>query len=335
MFTGDVLMHSPLWRRALEDGGGVYDFTPMFEHVRPIVESADLAVCHLETPIAPPFEAYSTSPRYGVPAEVVDGLAAAGFDHCSTASNHTLDRGVPGVEATIARFEQAGMTQHGMAAAPAGRDPVLLDVGGVRIGHLSATYGFDGANPPRDEPWRSNRIDVDQLLADARAVRERGAEVVVVSLHWGASMSHRPTDEQRRIAETLQASGLVDLVIGHHAHVVQPVEEIGEMWVAWGLGNFVSNMPIAGSPFPSEDTRDGLLLEVVLTPTPDGRVPITEVVARPIWVDHDAGWVVRDVARARQDPDLVARIGPELDASWARTARFVPWLLPAASPPPG
>lgn len=328
-------MHSPLWRQAFDNGGGVHDFTPMFEHVRPIVESADLAVCHLETPVAPPFEPYSTSPRYGVPAEVVDGLAAAGFDHCSTASNHTFDRGVRGLEATVERFRQQGMTQHGMATTPAEIAPILLDVGGVRIGHVSATYGYDGANPPRDEPWRSNLIDVDRLLADAQSARDRGAEVVLLSLHWGNSSSHRPTDAQRRIAETLQASGLVDLVVGHHAHVVQPVEEIGEMWVAWGLGNFISNMPHAEGPFLAEDTRDGLLLEVVLTPQADGTVPVTQVVARPIWVDHDAGWVVRDVATGLQDPDLVARVGRDLAASWERTGGFVPWLLPVVPPPAG
>ncbi|MGA1438888.1 MAG: CapA family protein, partial [Ilumatobacteraceae bacterium] len=109
-------MHSPLWsqaRRNAEASGlaaavrtdpsldtdGVpetppLDFTPMFEHIEPLVSSVDLAICHMETPIAPPGERYSTHPRYGVPAEVIDALAASGFDHCSTASNHTFDRGM-------------------------------------------------------------------------------------------------------------------------------------------------------------------------------------------------------------------------------------------------
>jgi hypothetical protein len=328
LFTGDVLMHSPLWRQAERNGDGTMDFAPMFGGLRPWIEGADLAVCHLETPVAPPFEAYSTSPRYGVPAEVVDGLAAAGFDHCSTASNHTFDRGVAGVEATIARFAREGITQHGMASTPAQREPILLDVDGLSIGHVSATYGYDGANPPADEPWRSNRIDVDRLLADAALARERGADLVVLSLHWGDSMSHLVSAEQRRIAEAIAASGLVDLVVGHHAHVVQPVELIGRTWVAFGLGNFVSNMPIAESPFEAPDSRDGLVLEVVVDRTTDAPA-ITQVIARPIWVDQAAGWVVLDVATVRADPNLRDRIGDELDASWHRTAPIVPWLLPA------
>ncbi len=329
VFTGDVLMHSPLWRQAERNGGGAHDFTPMFAHVQPLIESADLAVCHLETPVAPPLEAYSTSPRYGVPAEVVDGLAAVGFDHCSTASNHTFDRGVAGVAATVARFETAGITQHGMAIEPTGIEPILLEVGGHLIGHVSATYGYDEGDPPPDEPWRSNLIDTARLIADAQLARSRGAEVVILSLHWGASMSHRASPAQRLIAEELAASGVVDLVVGHHAHVVQPIEQVGAMWVAYGLGNFISNMPIADSEFTSEATRDGLVLEVEFgADGADPQLHITSIVARPTWVDRDAGWVVRDVWSGLLEPELSARLGGDLDESWRRTAAIVGPFLP-------
>lgn len=133
LFTGDVLMHSPLWRQAVRNGAGAPNFTPMFQHIGPLVQQADLAVCHMETPIAPPGEQWTTDPRYGVPGEVIDALAATGFDHCSTASNHTFDRGIAGVQATIDRFAADGMTQHGMAATPTDNEPVLIDVDGVTI----------------------------------------------------------------------------------------------------------------------------------------------------------------------------------------------------------
>lgn len=329
LFTGDVLMHSPLWRQAERNGAGAFDFTPMFSHLRPLIEDVDLAVCHLETPIAPPFEAYSTSPRYGVPAEVVDGLATVGFDHCSTASNHTFDRGVPGVEATIARFAAAGITQHGMATEPSGIEPILLQVGELVIGHVSATYGYDEGDPPPGEPWRSNLIDPGRLIADAQLARSRGADVVVVSLHWGSSMSHRASSTQRAIAETLAASGAIDLVVGHHAHVVQPIEQVGGMWVAYGLGNFVSNMPIVDSEFSGEASRDGIVLEVTFGGDDVDLSPhVLAIVARPIWVDRDAGWVVRDVYSARSEPDLHDRVGRDLDESWRRTAAVVGAFVP-------
>ncbi|MBI5088185.1 MAG: CapA family protein [Actinobacteria bacterium] len=323
-------MHSPLWDEAVRDGGGTPDFTPMFEGVGPLVEQADLAVCHLETPIAPPGEAWTTDPRYGVPGEVVDALAATGFDHCSTASNHTFDRGVAGVQATIDRFAAAGMTQHGMAASPADNQPILLDVDGITIGHISATYGFDAGVRPADEPWRTSLIEPERLIDGARLARARGAEIVIVSLHWGSSGSHAASDRQRDIATRLAESGVVDLIVGHHAHVVQPIEQIGSMWVAFGLGNFISNMP-TGDPVWDESTRDGLVLEVQLLrdqPTPSG-VAIAGVIAHPTWVDHDAGWSVRDVESARRDPALADRIGDDLEASWQRTAAVVGAFMPA------
>jgi hypothetical protein len=332
VFTGDVLLHSPLWAEALADGGGTHDFAPMFDDLRPVVATADLAVCHLETPVAPPFEAFTSSPRYGVPAEIVDSLAASGFDHCSTASNHTFDRGVAGVDATVVRFEQVGITQHGMASEPSDIEPVLLEVGGITVGHVSATYGFDLGAPPRDEPWRSNRIDVARLVDDARLARERGADVVVLSLHWGNSNSHQASADQRAIATELSASQVVDLVVGHHAHVVQPIERIGSMWVAYGLGNVLSNMPLGSGPFTGADTGDGVVLEAVLDPSLIGAGPpgsaVTQLVARPVWVDRAAGWVVRDLASARRDPVLMASIGAEVEASWARTAAVVGAYLP-------
>jgi poly-gamma-glutamate synthesis protein (capsule biosynthesis protein) len=136
---------------------------------------------------------------------------------------------------------------------------------------------------------------------------------------------------QREVAAQLAESGMVDLIVGHHAHVVQPIERIGRMWVAFGLGNLVSNMP-TGDPVWDESTRDGIVLAVQLqrdATTPTG-VAVGSIVARPVWVDRDAGWVIRDVATARHDPSLVARVGAELDESWDRTASVVGAFLPAA-----
>ena len=320
VLTGEVLMHSPLWAQARTNGGGdTHDFAPMFEHIRPLVEGADLAVCHLETPIAPPGEAYSTSPLYGVPAEVVDGIAAAGFDHCSTASNHTFDRGVAGLVATADRFDQVGVTQHGMARQPADAAPVLIDVDGLVIAHFAATYGFDAGQRPRDEPWRSSLIDAEQIVAEATGARRRGAEVVVVSLHWGNSNSHRVSERQRTIAEVVAASGQVDLIVGHHSHLVQPVERVGDMWVAFGLGNLVSNLPVPTGIW-TEASRDGAVIEVTVERNADDtEVAIAPPVVRAVWVDREAGWVVRDVVSALRDPELNARLGDQLVTSLRRT----------------
>ncbi len=140
-FTGDTLVHSPLWRRAAFNAAGSgYDFRPMLERLRPVLEPVDLAVCHLETPIAPEGEALSTAPIYGVPAEIADALVAAGYDRCSTASNHALDRGTAGIDRTVGTLESVGIEQSGMARTPEEIAPRLFDVAGVAVTHLSYTF---------------------------------------------------------------------------------------------------------------------------------------------------------------------------------------------------
>jgi poly-gamma-glutamate synthesis protein (capsule biosynthesis protein) len=323
-FVGDVLMHSPLVERAADTaraaGVGGYDFRPMFADVRPLLSSADLAVCHLETPVAPAGERLSTAPLYGVPVEVVDGLAWAGFDHCSTASNHALDRGTAGIDATLGALDRAGITQTGMARSAAEATPIVLDVAGIAIAPLSYTYSFNGLRLPADEPWRSNPIDVWRILSDALVARERGAEVVVVSLHWGTEGRSEPNDDQVALADTLTASGLVDLVVGHHAHVVQPIATVNGRWVAYGLGNIISNLPTSDM-WPAA-AQDAMVLTVDVSVDATG-VTVERPVVHPTWVDKRDGWVIRDVFSSLRDPALPTERRPLFEASLWRTGLVV------------
>ncbi len=164
--TGDVLPHSPLWRQAAADAGGDgYDFGPMFAEIEPVLASADLAICHLETPIAPVGEEYSTSPLYGVPPEIAEAIAGAGFDRCSTASNHAVDRGVAGVIRTVDVLEAAGVAQSGMARTEPESRPRVFEQHGIAISHLSYTYGLNGNYVPPGEDWRAPLIDADRIVA--------------------------------------------------------------------------------------------------------------------------------------------------------------------------
>ena len=147
-FTGDTLVHSPLWRRAAFNAAGSgYDFRPMLERLRPVLDPVDLAVCHFETPIAPEGEALSTAPVYGVPAEIADALVAAAYDRCSTASNHTFDRGSAGIDRTVGTLESVGIEQSGMARTPEEIAPRRVRRRRRRcdppVVHLSATTASD------------------------------------------------------------------------------------------------------------------------------------------------------------------------------------------------
>lgn len=216
-FSGDILPHSPLWRRAARNGESDdgYDFRPMLAELGSLHDGVDLAVCHLETPIAPIGEELSTNPFYGVPAEVVDAIAAAGFDRCSTASNHAADRGTAGVDRTVDVLEAAGLGQSGMARRPSEIDPLVFEVGEITVSHLSYTFSYNGLSFPDGQEWRSAVIDPERIVADARTARALGAEVIVVSMHWGAEGVHSPTGWQREVADEITADGVVDLVVGH------------------------------------------------------------------------------------------------------------------------
>jgi poly-gamma-glutamate synthesis protein (capsule biosynthesis protein) len=296
----------------------------MFAEIAPLLDSVELAICHLETPIAPLGEALSTAPLYGVPVEIAAGIAAAGYDRCSTASNHSLDRGPAGIDRTVGALADVGVAQSGTARTAQEAQPSVFRVNGVGVSHLSYSYGFNGLTTPAGEPWRANLIDPDRIVADARAARQRGADVVIVSLHWGNERFREPTGDQRRVAEAVTASGAVDLIVGHHAHVLQPIEMVNGVWVVYGLGNLLSNHRLS-QWWPAE-AQDGAIVTVrfALTPTGSGprdvRVDVGRPSIRPTWVDRDNGWVIRDVRSALGDPGLDAVRRQQLSESLARTS---------------
>ena len=322
-FSGDILPHSPLWRRAARnhepDAG--FDFRPMLAGLGPLHDGVDLAVCHLETPIAPVGEQLSTNPFYGVPAEVVDAIAAAGFDRCSTASNHAADRGTAGVDRTVDVLEAAGVDQSGMARRPTDIEPQVFDVEGITVSHLSYTFSYNGLSFPDGEDWRSAVIDPERILADARTARRLGAEVVVVSMHWGNEGVHAPSGWQREIADEITADGLIDLVVGHHAHVLQPIELVNGTWVLYGLGNVLSNLPTS-SRWPAA-SQDAAVVTLDVTVDEHDAVAVTNIEAHPTWVDHDAGWIVRLVDDELARTDIGAGQRGRLERSRDRTERVL------------
>jgi len=261
--AGDVLLHTALVQQAQADAAAAgrpgLEFTQMLAGVKNIVSAADVAVCHMETPMAPPGGPYSSYPVFSVPQEIGPALKATGFDICSTGSNHTFDKGADGVDRTLGALDAAGIRHAGSARNPeeAGAT-TILDVKGVKVAFLSYAYGFNGIPYPNGETWRANIIDEGRILGDARTAKQRGAEVVVVSLHWGTEYMHDPNAQQTALAPRLIASPDVDLLLGHHAHVVQPVQNVGGEWVVYGMGNMIANQTQA----PREE---GLLTRFTFT----------------------------------------------------------------------
>lgn len=328
-FSGDILIHRPIVARALANGAGTtYDFGPMFERIAPLVSSVDLAVCHLETPVAPPGEELSGHPIYGIPREIVPAIAATGYDRCSTASNHTLDRGVTGIDATVAELEAHGLGNSGMARSPEEAEPQVFERNGIRFSHLAYTFGFNGLVRPRGQEWRAKLLDADLVVADAEVARARGAEYVFVSFHWGEERSWRITPAQRAVAERVTASGLVDLIVGHHVHVLQPVEQINGVWVVYGLSNLISNLP-GGDSWPAS-SQDGAVVTLTVSRRPEGGFATSRPVVHPTWVDPPNGFLVRLVLDDLADPATPAGLDADLARSLQRTRDVLGGYLPGS-----
>ena len=266
VITGDVLLHERLWATARQDGHGSMDFAPALAPVKSLISGADLAICHLETPLAPESGPYHGYPRFSAPPQVARALKVTGYDACSTASNHSFDGGAAGVTRTLDTLDAAGLRHAGTARTPAeAAAPVLLDVRGVKVALLSYTFGFNGIPYPGGDTWRANRLDESRIRAAAKKARAAGAQIVVLVCHWGTEYNHRPNAQQRTLAPRFAADPDIDLVVGHHAHVVQPLEKIGDTWVAYGLGNFV-----AAHAEPSAANTEGLLVRFTFRRSADG-----------------------------------------------------------------
>ncbi|MHA6800880.1 CapA family protein [Bounagaea algeriensis] len=324
--TGDVLLHEPLWQQAERDAGagGEMDFAPQLAGIAPVVEAADVAVCHLEVPLAAEGGPHEGYPRFSGPPQVATALADTGYDACTTASNHTFDQGAEGVDRTLDTLDAAGIAHAGSARTEqeAGRT-TTLDVpagsGSVRVALLSYTFGFNGASSPDGEAWRSNEIDEAKILDDAAAARADGAEVVVAATHWGEEYEHEPDEQQRALAPELIASPDIDLLLGHHAHVVQPIENFDGEWVVYGMGNLMAN-----HAEPEGPKSEGLLTSFTFTEDGStGEFGVTDAEYLPLHQTDEPPLEVLDVPAALEGGDVGTAGAARLEETMERTTEVV------------
>lgn len=260
VFVGDAMQHQGQLDAARS--GKDYDYTGCFDAIEPLISLADYAVVNLETPVSSP--PYSGYPCFNAPPAFIDALADAGFDLFLTANNHTLDRGARGLRKTIEELDVRKLAHTGTYANDSARTkalPKVLDINGFKIGFLNYTYGTNGITP-RDGVV-VDYIDRPAIRADVEAARKTGAELICVCIHWGDEYKLLPNTSQRHLADFLEAIG-VDMIIGGHPHVIQPMELRPNKYypeknvlLVYSLGNFVSNMKTA-------DTRGGALAHVKL-----------------------------------------------------------------------
>jgi poly-gamma-glutamate synthesis protein (capsule biosynthesis protein) len=257
--VGDVIPHARILSAARDRHTDTYDFWPMFGPIAPYLAGADYAIANLETPLAGPETGYTGYPSFNAPIELAHALTLSGVDLCATANNHCLDRGWPGIVGTLDRLDQAGLAHMGTYRSPIEKStPLVVDIQGVRVGFLNYTAGVNGrlSPSPAQQGCAVNVLDVDAMAMDALAARMWGADIVIAIVHDGNEYQRQPSTRQVAVSQgRADFAGLlsrgVDVIIGHHPHVVQPIvrvaaepgRKVKDAYVAYSVGNFISNQP--------------------------------------------------------------------------------------------
>ncbi|MDR3173307.1 MAG: CapA family protein [Treponema sp.] len=242
--TGDNLFHNVMIRPHPETGA--YDFTGYYAAIKPFIEPADIAFINQETLLAGAVYGFSGYPRFNTPQEAGAALVDAGFDVVNHATNHIMDKGEGAVFATMDYWDSIPQVQYlGIHRSQENRDSkkVIIEKNGVKAGFLAYTYGTNGLAVPKDKPYLVSLTSEAAMEREINALRPL-CDFLVVSMHWGQEYQHTISKEQERLG--LFLAGLdVDLIIGHHPHVVQPYSYLeqpdgGKTLCFYSLGNFLS-----------------------------------------------------------------------------------------------
>ena len=279
MFTGDIMGHDGQISSAYNDSTGTYCYDSVFNYVSPLISAADIATGNLEVTLGG--EPYKGYPAFSSPDELAVACRNAGFDILTNANNHAADRGPKGIIRTIRVLDSLGIRHTGTWVSSEARDtlsPLMINKYGIRLALLSYTYGTNGIVVP--PPALVSYIDTIRISDDIRASVNEGADMVIVSIHWGTEYDTLPSPEQKQTAAAILRSG-ADIIIGSHPHVIQPMTAIVDSTgltgpVVWSMGNFVSNQ--------RQKRRDGgAMVSLELTKRGD-KVFITEAGYILTWV---------------------------------------------------
>lgn len=307
--TGDLLMHIPVINSAKE--GKSWNFQPIFRYVAPYVQSADYAVANLETTLCGTDNGYKYQgwPHFNCPDNIAFDTCAVGFDMLLTANNHCHDTRVVGLNRTLDVLAEAGIRSLGTRHTPEDPDYTVVEINGIKIGMTAFTYEGDDGNPNivniNGDPCSSqaaqmiNSFDyaaLDKFYArlegQIAGMREQGAEAIVVYLHWGWEYHRNPNQQQRTIAQTLCDMG-VDVIVGGHPHVIQPVDLLTSSadpshttLCIYSTGNAVSNQRKGKlKECSTAHTEDGILFTFTFAKYSDGTVAVQSTSAIPTWLN--------------------------------------------------
>lgn len=256
LVNGDLLFHPNLWKHfaganTAATDGTAFDFTPLFETMKPYIQASDIAVCEFETPIAKRGGPYTGYPVFNVPPEVADVAASVGYTACTHATNHSWDQGADGIARLWDTLASKGIAQTGSYKNEEdSTKPLVIDspTGGGKLGLVTGTVSLNGMTADHD--WQVDRLreagdpqhqsDIDRAVAKAKAAREQGADVVAMAMHSVQEYIDYADSWQVSEAHELADTGAFDVIYGAGCHCAQPIENYNGTWIIYGLGNTVT-----------------------------------------------------------------------------------------------
>ncbi len=308
--TGDIMVHSPQLTGAYVPSSGLYDFSAFFKETAPYFKNADLSIGNLEVTFGGnEGREYSGYPMFNTPDSLADAIKESGLNLLLTSNNHSYDTGLSGLKRTVSVLKQKGIDFTGTRETETEPAYLIKKINNINIGIINYTYETSPQNPTEGRKYLNgsvisaeannlinsfsyNKIDAfyTDIESNLTQMKNDGAEFLVVYIHWGNEYQTSPNTHQKSIAQRLCNMG-VDIIIGSHPHVIQPVElitsedSLNTTVCLYSTGNAVSNQrQELMTSCPSGHTEDGMLFEFTLKKTKEG-VFLTALDLIPTWVN--------------------------------------------------
>ena len=303
---GDIMAHMPQLKAQYNSSTKEYSFDNNYKYVKKYIEKSDLAIANLETTLCKDdVYAYSSYPTFNTPDSIADALKNAGFDLLSTINNHSFDMSSLGVERTLATLNEKGFDTVGTRQNKSDDEYIIENVNNIKLGITAYSYGeikngtkyLNGIKVSDDKTDLMNVFNAtnsdeafDTIYSTVKKYKD-DTDMQIVILHWGNEYSRTPSQFQTELAQKLCDAG-VDIIIGSHPHVVQPVEMIKssdqkhETLVIYSLGNYISNQR---REYLSMYTEDGLMVDINIEKKSDQKeATVKKVTCIPTWVNKYA-----------------------------------------------
>ena len=321
--VGDVMVHEPQLTAQYDSSNNTYSFDNNFKYVKKYIEDADYSLANLETTLAGNDKyPYSSYPLFNSPDELADALKDAGFDLISTINNHSFDKGDLGVNRTLSTLKEEGFDTVGTRENIDDDEFIVKNINNINVGITSYSYGdikdsskyLNGIKVSDESDDKMNIFDSsdsDKAFETISSTVDKmsDTDIQIVIIHWGIEYSRNQSSFQSELAQKLCDAG-VDVIIGSHPHVVQPIETIkstngeNECVVIYSLGNYISNQNRANVGMYSED---GLMVNIdIAKQSDDEEAKVKKITCIPTWTNiyHANGKNIYEVIPIEDEDDL-------------------------------